>query len=235
MPLHPAFWDIFFRLALAFLAALAIGFNREERNEAAGLRTTILVCLAACIAAVASNLLLDTTGKNPGFFTQIDALRLPLGILSGIGFIGAGAIIKKDDIALGVTTAATMWFMTVIGLCFGLGFLALGLAGSLVGLVVIWGLKWLDSRMPKAMRATLIVEADTQILDERSIHQLVRERYKLIAWSSEYQAGGRVAVKAVLQWSGRAADAAEIPALVAELNCRPGVLSVVWRPAAITG
>ena len=235
MPLHPDLWDLCLRLGLAFLAAVAIGFNREERNEAAGLRTTILVCLAACIAAITANLLLDTTGKNQSFFSQIDVLRLPLGILSGIGFIGAGAIIKKDDIALGVTTAATMWFMSVIGLCFGLGFLALGVAGSLIGLAVVWGLKWFDSRMPRAMRAHLNVEADGQILDEQSLHRMVQDHYRLIAWSSEHHAGGRVAIKAVVQWNGLASDAAQIPVLVGELTSKPGILSVSWSPAAIAG
>src|SRR3954468_419116 len=104
MPLHPTLTDICFRIALGFLAGIVVGLNRGERNEAAGLRTTILVCMAACFAGVLANLLLSTTGKAQGDFAQIDVLRLPLGILSGIGFIGAGAIIKKQDVALGVTT-----------------------------------------------------------------------------------------------------------------------------------
>lgn len=189
--------------------------------------------MAAAIAAVAANLLMDTRGRSQDFFAQIDVLRLPLGILSSIGFIGAGAIIKKDDIALGVTTAATMWFMTVIGLCFGLGFLWLGIAGSLCGLAVIWGLKWVDSRMPKAMRATLTVEADSQCLDERALQQMVRARYRPIIWSSEYRGGGRLRVEAVLQWRGRPQDAAGSPLILEELRDTAGILSVAWHPAAL--
>jgi putative Mg2+ transporter-C (MgtC) family protein len=56
-----------------------------------------------------------------------DLMRLPLGILIGVGFIGGGAILRRDDIVVGVTTAATLWLVTVIGLCLGGGQLALGL------------------------------------------------------------------------------------------------------------
>src|SRR5438128_8528925 len=86
MLLELSWQDAAIRLALAIVAGLVVGFNREERSQAAGLRTTVLVCLAACLAMVLANLLLDTSGKDQTKFAQIDVLRLPLGILSGIGF-----------------------------------------------------------------------------------------------------------------------------------------------------
>ena len=67
-----------------------------------------------------------TTGKPTDSFVTLDLMRLPLGILTGMGFIGAGAILKKGDIVLGVTTATTLWFVTVLGLCFGGGQWILG-------------------------------------------------------------------------------------------------------------
>ena len=233
MPLHPTLLDIVCRIALAFIAALAVGFNRGERNEAAGLRTTLLVCLAACFAGVLANLLLTTAGKGPTDFAQIDVLRLPLGILSGIGFIGAGAIIKKDDIALGVTTAATMWFMSVAGLCFGTGFIALGVAASLLGLTILWALKWFEEKMPTSLRATLVVEGDSQQFDEQALHMIAKQSYGLLAWSSERKSTGDYRVEAILQWEGHKQDAAQMPPLVGMLSGTPGVRSVAWTPAAI--
>jgi putative Mg2+ transporter-C (MgtC) family protein len=70
----------------------------------AGLRTTLLVCLAASVAMIQTNLLLMTVGKTQDSFVVMDIMRLPLGILSGMGFIGAGAIVRRDNIVLGVTT-----------------------------------------------------------------------------------------------------------------------------------
>ena len=69
---------------------------------------------------------------------MMDLMRLPLGILSGMGFIGAGAIFRRGDAVVGVTTAATLWFVTVMGLCFGAGQLPLGAAMLAVGLGVLW-------------------------------------------------------------------------------------------------
>ena len=69
---------------------------------------------------------------NPG-----DPLRIPLGVLSGMGFIGAGAIIRRENLIIGVTTAATVWFVTIMGLCFGSGQLGLGGVAAAVGLGVL--------------------------------------------------------------------------------------------------
>ena len=68
-------------------------------------------------------------GKTSSSFAVMDLMRLPLGILSGMGFIGAGAIVRKDSLVHGLTTAATLWFVTGLGLCFGGGQLALARFG----------------------------------------------------------------------------------------------------------
>lgn len=114
MPLHPNWQDICVRLALTMIAGAIIGFNRGARGHAAGFRTTILVGLAASVAMIQANLLLSLGGKTPDSFAEMDLMRLPLGILTGVGFIGRGAILRRGDLVAGVTTAATLWVMTVI-------------------------------------------------------------------------------------------------------------------------
>src|SRR5262245_28607227 len=118
--------EIALRLALAALAGAVLGLNRTERGMAAGLRTNLLVCLAAAVAMIQANLLLATAGRDPDSFVRIDPMRLPLGILTGMGFIGGGAILRRGTVVTGVTTAATLWLATVLGLCFGGGQYALG-------------------------------------------------------------------------------------------------------------
>jgi putative Mg2+ transporter-C (MgtC) family protein len=137
---HVGWPELALRLALTLIACGLIGFDRSEHGKPAGLRTTILVGLAAAIAMMQTNLLLPTGGKEPDSFAQFDVMRLPLGILTGVGFIGGGAILRRGNLVLGVTTAATLWFVTVIGLCFGGGQLALGAAATAIGLLVLWGL-----------------------------------------------------------------------------------------------
>src|SRR5258708_15261325 len=156
----PAWTDIAIRLGLTMLAGSIIGFNRGARGHAAGFRTTILVGLAASVAMILTNVLLATSGETPESFAVMDPMRLPLGILTGVGFIGGGTILKKGELVTGVTTAATLWVVTVIGLCLGGGQLALGIATTALTVITLWILKWVDLTIPREHRAVMVVMAD---------------------------------------------------------------------------
>jgi putative Mg2+ transporter-C (MgtC) family protein len=155
MPLNPTWPDVVARLLLTVLAGVLLGLNREARGHAAGLRTTILVGLAAAVAMIHANLLLGISGKEAGSFSTMDVLRFPLGVLTGVGFIGGGAILKRGDLITGVTTAATLWIMTAIGLAFGGGQYLLGAAATVLSLAVLLVLKWIDLRIPREHFALL--------------------------------------------------------------------------------
>lgn len=160
MPLNITSTDIAIRLALTMLAGAIIGLNRGARGHAAGFRTTILVALAASVAMIQANILLPLGGKTPDAFSVMDLMRLPLGILTGVGFIGGGTIVKKGDLVVGVTTAATLWLVTVIGLCLGGGQLILGVAATVLAVITLWILRWVDRIIPREHRARLIVTTD---------------------------------------------------------------------------
>jgi putative Mg2+ transporter-C (MgtC) family protein len=175
MPLNLGWPEIALRLFLTAVAGLLIGYNRTEHGKAAGLRTTLLVCLAASVAMIQVNLLLPMAGRSTDSFVMNDLMRLPLGILTGVGFIGGGAIIRRDDIVVGVTTAATLWCVTVIGLCFGGGQIALGIAATAIALAALWLLQWIEVRLGRERRACLylVVEGDT--LSEHTIREMIAQ------------------------------------------------------------
>lgn len=173
MPLHPSWPDIALRLALTVLAGAMIGFNRGERGRAAGLRTTILVALAAAIAMIQANLLLPVSGKTADSFGVMDLMRMPLGILTGVGFIGGGAILRRGDLVTGVTTAATLWVVTTIGLCFGGDQLALGVVGTALAVVTLTTLRWVDLRLPREHRASLTIEGSDAVAIVPALARLV--------------------------------------------------------------
>src|ERR1700722_23960 len=149
MPITLTWQSITVRLVLTILCAGILGFDRDERGRPAGLRTNLLVGLAACLAMIQTNWLINSNGKPSDSFVVMDIMRLPLGILSGIGFIGAGAIVKRGELIVGLPTAATLWFVTVMGLCFGGGQLGLGLASLGLGLLTLSGLKRIETAMPR--------------------------------------------------------------------------------------
>jgi putative Mg2+ transporter-C (MgtC) family protein len=113
--------------------------------------------LASAVAMCEANLLLATDGKTGSSFGTMDVMRLPLGVLTGVGFIGGGSIIQRGDLATGVTTAATLWVMTAIGLCFGGGQLGLGIAATTLTVLTLAVLKWAENCLPREQRATLVV------------------------------------------------------------------------------
>jgi putative Mg2+ transporter-C (MgtC) family protein len=177
MPLDLTWADIAVRLALTMLAGAIIGSNRGARGHAAGFRTTILVGLAASVAMILTNILLSLTGKTPESFAVADPMRLPLGILTGVGFIGGGTILKKGDLVTGVTTAATLWLMTVIGLCLGGGQLILGCVTTALAVVTLWLLKWVDLIIPREHRAILVIRGSSDWRAIRELPDLLQPRH----------------------------------------------------------
>ena len=158
MPIDADWLDIALRLLLVVAAGGLIGINREMGGHAAGFRTTILVGLAACLSMIQANLLLSTLGKTSQSFASMDVLRFPLGVLTGVGFIGGGAILKRGDLITGVTTAATLWIMTAVGLCIGGGQVIVGSAGAIIAFIVLSPFKQFDRLMPRKQKARLVIE-----------------------------------------------------------------------------
>lgn len=143
--------DIFWRLGLTAIAGTLIGIEREGHGRAAGLRTTLLVSLAACIAMIISDSFYvesftspqsDPTGWHP------DPARLAAGVLAGMGFLGAGVIIHQGNhLTRGVTTAATLWLVSILGLAFGAGSYWVGIIGTLASLLILMMVPHLESRI----------------------------------------------------------------------------------------
>jgi putative Mg2+ transporter-C (MgtC) family protein len=232
VPVNLEWPDIALRLVCTIVAAGLIGFNRGEHGRPAGLRTTILVALAACLAMIQVNILLPTAGRPANSFVMNDLMRLPLGILSGMGFIGAGAIVRRDNFVVGLTTAATLWFVTVLGLCFGGGQMALGAVGAAIGIVVLAGLKIVEDRMKHDREGTLLVLVNPSGPDEKEIRAAVAQSGLKIsscalACSPE---GGSTEITCHLQWRS-SPQSTEVPEIVYALGERPGVVRIAWTPA----
>lgn len=121
------------RLVLAVVLGAAVGFERERRGRAAGLRTMILVCLGTTVAVLVS----ERLAAAPPGSVRSDPSRIPAGILTGIGFLGGGVILKLGDVIRGVTTAAAIWFVAAIGIAVGGGHYALALTATVLGLAVL--------------------------------------------------------------------------------------------------
>ena len=231
MPTDLGWQDIVIRLALTIVAGALIGWDRVGHGRPAGLRTTLLVCLAASVAMIQTNLLLATAGRHPDSFIMLDLMRLPLGILSGMGFIGGGVILKRDDIVLGVTTAATLWFVTVVGLCFGGGQIALGLGALGIGLLVLSPLRRVEERMRQDHRATLVLSASHDGPTEDDLRRYsAAAGIRVVHVGLSYNNAARThELRCELHWRAKTGEDPH-PALVRTLAQLPGVLRVQSTP-----
>jgi putative Mg2+ transporter-C (MgtC) family protein len=236
MLIEPDWIDVSLRLGLAAVAGAVVGYNREARSQAAGLRTTTLVCVSACLSMVLANLLLHVEGPKPPDFLRMDVMRLPLGVLTGIGFIGAGAIIRRGNAVIGVATAATLWFMTIVGLVLGAGELALGVAVTIIGLLILWLLELADLRVRRRFRASLQLSAEPARLSEPELRaMLTAAGQTVVAWGVTYRAGGeRYEIRAELEWIGHTRDRASPPEFLSALAARSGVHEVEWSPQPLS-
>ncbi len=112
--------NIYLGVGLQILSALflggCVGYDREKKMKAAGLKTNILICIGACLYTTMSFVHMQNAGGTP------DPNRVASQIVSGIGFLGAGAIIQGRDHVIGLTTAATIWVVAAIGYTVGIGY-----------------------------------------------------------------------------------------------------------------
>jgi putative Mg2+ transporter-C (MgtC) family protein len=230
LPVTLGWHDIALRLALTFVAGAVIGIDRGEHRRPVGLRTTLLISLAACVAMLQANVMMNTVGKTSDSFIVLDLMRLPLGILSGIGFIGAGAILKRGDLVLGVTTAATLWFVTVMGLCFGGGQIGLGAAAFGLAMLVLTVLKWIEDLLPQQQSAAMSLTVAMDKFNEGELRSaLEADGRKIAFWGINYVNFAHVRkVHCELQWRSRKRSK-ETPAFVEQWAQRAGVEELHWK------
>jgi putative Mg2+ transporter-C (MgtC) family protein len=220
------------RLLLTVVAGAVLGTERSKTGHPAGLRTTLLVTLAASIAMMQMNLLINTNGKPGNSYVVMDLMRLPLGILTGVGFIGAGAIVRKGELVLGITTAATMWFSTVVGLCIGGGQLVLGGVSTVIGFTILWAMRPLESRMERLQLASLTVSIAAGQLSAQELRaKLEAARFKVKSFSLIHAVSEhREQFQCEVRWPAAQGDS-DPPAVLTSLEQLPGIIELKWESA----
>jgi putative Mg2+ transporter-C (MgtC) family protein len=230
MPLYIGWSEIAVRLGASVVAGVLIGYNRTEYGKAAGLRTTLLVCLAAAIAMIQVNLLLPTADRPANSFIMNDLMRLPLGILTGVGFIAAGAIARRNNLVVGVTTGATLWYVTVVGLCFGGGQIALGSAATALGLLALWALQWIELRLRREHRMSVRIELERTSLNEEKLRVILEDAgLRVIGTRAMLSSAGEHREIAFELLEFRLPSETRVPKVCETLAHKVGVAKIEWN------
>jgi putative Mg2+ transporter-C (MgtC) family protein len=157
------------KLGLATLLGGVIGLERELSGKPAGLRTNILICIGATLFTVVSIHMLPI-GQG-----GLDASRIPAQIVSGVGFIGAGAILHARGSVTGLTSAATIWVVAAIGMALGSGAYVEALGTAVLVMVVLWGLRSVERLVARqSAKSHVLVHARPEATVPEDLEELVR-------------------------------------------------------------
>jgi putative Mg2+ transporter-C (MgtC) family protein len=160
-------FDLLIPCALAVVFGGAIGLQRERADRAAGLRTHSLVCLGATVFALVSFLYASANG---GF----DPFRIAASVVTGIGFIGAGAIFRQGSLVKGVTTASSIWISAAIGISLGMRLFYLALLTTVLGFLILSIGKFFEDRVLKIHKYSLSITANYHFKEIEAILDLVK-------------------------------------------------------------
>ena len=128
--------ELMLRILASGLCGAIVGYERSKRLKEAGVRTHCVVAMAAALIMIVSKYGFADVIATEGFVKTVDGARLGAQVISGVGFLGAGVIFKNGNVVRGITTAAGIWATAAIGLTFGCGLYILGIATTIVIMLV---------------------------------------------------------------------------------------------------
>jgi|AntAceMinimDraft_16_1070373.scaffolds.fasta_scaffold03239_2 putative Mg2+ transporter-C (MgtC) family protein len=182
------------RMALAIALCAIIGIEREFHGRPAGLRTHLLVGGGSALIMVIGASLLEASQKSGGGTLSLDVARLIAGVVTGIGFLGAGTIIRQGDWVRGLTTAASVWFVAGIGIAAGLGLYIIAAGAAAMGFIVLFVFSQVETWLPSLTRRVLVLEIPRD--NKENIHRHLRRlcseqhvRTRLLSWELDADKG----------------------------------------------
>jgi putative Mg2+ transporter-C (MgtC) family protein len=207
------FYEIAARLVVALTAGALIGYERSYRGRPAGFRTHALVCMASSLLMLVTVYEAHWMRASSTALVQIDPTRMAQGIMTGIGFLGAGVIIKEGLSVRGLTTAASIWITSAIGILAGVGFYYPLALAVVLTLGVLSLFRWIETRMPFQAYFYFDVRFGRDSgMTEREVRDLVEQygfsianlsfrldgegrqrRYSMTIASADRSSGGRLA------------------------------------------
>ena len=162
-------WELVGRLAFSALLGSAIGYERERLAWVAGLRTHMLVCVGSTLIMIVSAYGFSEVLSER---VTLDPSRMAAQVVSGIGFLGAGAILARGEIVRGLTTAASVWSVAGIGLAVGGGLYTPAVAATVIILIILAGIKPLEMRfIGSRQRRELLITAERDALSLDKLHE----------------------------------------------------------------
>lgn len=221
--------DIAIRLFGALAAGSLIGLERSFHGRPAGFRTHALVCLASALLMLIPAYQTTWLGIPADSNLSTNPSRMAQGIMTGIGFLGAGVIFRQGFFTVrGLTTAASVWFTAALGILYGMGFFYPAVLGTLAALGILAVLRWVEWRLPRQAYARLRLRfAKDMIMSEDEV------RHLLARWGFElHQVDYHMSGSGVFEYTMvvSAIDGSRMPKLSEQLRTMPSILEFRISP-----
>jgi putative Mg2+ transporter-C (MgtC) family protein len=198
----PGIDQIALRLACAMVVGIFIGLEREYTHRPAGLRTHILVALGACVVSMTGEILFTqyaALGATP------DPARLSAQVITGVGFLGAGTIMKEGVNVKGLTTAASVWAVACLGIAAGFGYYGLAILGMVFIFITLTVMEWLQQQLIRLHSNSIayVLETCDIALSLTRIHDAAQAQKLTITdlSATQLESGHRITFRA--NYSGR--------------------------------
>jgi putative Mg2+ transporter-C (MgtC) family protein len=221
--------ELVIRILVGTALGGVIGYERDIHGRPAGLRTHALVALASATFMVVSTHLAFYQGYRSGDFTEIDGSRIAASVVSGIGFIAGGAILRTGVSIQGLTTAAGLWLVAAIGLCAGGGMYVESVAATVIGVATLTILRRFEDKDDRIRRRLLLTLTDAALPTGALVTRLAELNLlpTVEGWNKEHAASLRQLTLAVRlpRVDGEAV-------LVAALEAEPGITRMQLDPAS---
>ena len=219
-------WEALLRLAIACALGAAIGFEREIRDREAGIRTHLLVSLGSALFTIVSAYAFRDFLVSGTAVVRADPTRIAAQIVTGIGFLGAGAIIRQGLSIRGLTTAATLWVVAAIGMAVGAGYYGGAVITTAVVLVSLWPLRIVAHRATARFRvqtSTLVVQLPAGASPGPLIDEVEGLGARLLSVEISHEADRRTVLLDVTM-----PPRVDAPRVIAQLGDLDDVLEVRW-------
>ncbi|MEJ2183079.1 MAG: MgtC/SapB family protein [Nitrospirota bacterium] len=219
--------EVILRLALGVFFGGVIGYERQAHGRPAGFRTHMLVCMASVLLMLLSEHYYEYASPTlDSSFVRIDPARIAAGAITGIGFLGAGVILKIGVTVQGLTTAASIWTVSAIGLATGTGMYLASSVTFVITLVVLLILRAVEKMMSKLIFKILVVSGRDD-LEEESLKQVLSQ-HNAVVYGQDYERDVERR-EVVLRYTVAVKDTVSFKALLDALSSLQAVKKVSLR------
>lgn len=221
--------ELIVRILVGTALGGVIGYERDIHGRPAGLRTHAIVALASATFMVVSTHLAYYQGYHQGDFTEVDGSRIAASVVSGIGFLAGGAILRTGLSIQGLTTAAGLWLVAAIGLCAGGGMYVESVAATLIGVTALTLLRRFEDKDNRIRRRLTLTLTDAAVPTDALLAKLGKLDLlpSVEGWNKESTAALRQLTLAV-----RLPRPDGESTLVAALEAEPGIARMQLDPAS---